>query len=95
MDLGRDAGCAISKKETQIPTQLARMNDGLDKLEKEIHLLEKILEGILRPGCPQPTCETTKPEQTLVVVAEVIKQQSNRVFSLRDKIQDITNRIEL
>uniref|UniRef100_A0A6M3LGJ3 Uncharacterized protein n=1 Tax=viral metagenome TaxID=1070528 RepID=A0A6M3LGJ3_9ZZZZ len=82
-------GSCTPQRERYIPAQLNNLRSQIDGLESAFESLRDRLGSIRRSEPPTPvSAQVAKPETAEIncEIAEAIRQQVNRIFDLRERI---------
>ena len=83
----------IEKPQSQIGNELGTLERKITDLSDLVGSLEDKLSIVLSPG--EPMGESKDDQGTLIPLASSIRIQSNRINIINNKINNITQRIEL
>ena len=89
----------IATKNSQVQQEVDSMVNNAEKIFKELEALEVRLSSVLSEQHAQPEMskrEGFTPAQTMLVpLAGILKAHNDQLLRMRDKLEELRNRIEL
>lgn len=84
-----------AKRDVQVTVELRRNDEAIDRLVKNVEVLERRLERVLRSDTPPDTAEPARIREALVPLASTIQTHGDRLNQLASRVNDLTNRLEV
>lgn len=89
-----EGGNAV-EKEGQVGKQVAILPGKLDELEGSIKLLESRLQAVLKTPTPPSPDGEAKDDESLVPLANTVRQWHRQIQACNGRVCDILDRLEL
>lgn len=86
----------VATREPQVPRDLMQLERTVDGLGKDLEALVNRLDSVLRaPTPPTPKKDSIEPISLVCPLAQMIQGVTARAASIRQVVQDATQRLEV